>query len=330
MIELGTAQGNEPSETTTAAPESVATTPEVSSPEVPLGQEGVNPDPVAAKPVYQPNLKFKTFEKELEFEPWLKDSIKDAETEKKARALHEKAYGLDYVKQNREQLKTEVSELKTWKTETEKNLNQAVGFAHTDNIDDMDQFFKSFRIPLDKVLKYAVRLAERTPDQQEFIDKRFSVQQNQQTAEQRLEEASRREQEADLKIKTFELNQHLSKPEVASVAEAFDARVSQPGAFYAEVVRRGQLYAAQGQDISVEQAVTEVMRLIGPMSSPAMTGGVDQGLAPQSATSPKVVTQSQKPTIPNISGRGASVVKRKPKSFEDLRKMGEQYAASEG
>jgi hypothetical protein len=334
MEVTGMAQGNEPTTETPDVQESAspAAPTEASQPDVSADAQSQAAPVVPEKPAYTPNLKFKTFDKEMEFDPLFKGVVKDADTEKKIRELHEKAYGLDYVKKNREELKSEVSELKSWKTQTEKNINQAIGFAQSDNLDDMDQFFKTFRIPLDKVMKYAVRLAERTPVEQQALDRHWQAQQGMSQYEQQLAELQERNQQLSVQQRTFELDQQLSRQDVVSVIEAFDSRVGQPGAFRAEVIRRGQLYAAQGQDISAEQAVSEVLRLIGPMHQPSATpaGAAAQGMAPQVSTPPQVVTPSQKPTIPNISGRGASVVKRKPKSLEDIKRLAEQAIAADG
>jgi hypothetical protein len=64
-------------------------------------------------PVYTPNTKFKVMDKEHEFDAWLAPHIKDAETEKKAKELYEKAYGLDYVKPKYEASQKELEQYKT-------------------------------------------------------------------------------------------------------------------------------------------------------------------------------------------------------------------------
>ena len=93
----------------------------------------------------------------------------------------------------------------------------------------------------------------------------------------------------------------------------FDSKVGRPGAFREEVIKRGQMYAAQGNDISVEQAVQEVTNLLRPVY-----GEVQTHANPQS---PQVVAPNYKPTLPNVRSSGTSAIKRTPNTLADLHKL---------
>lgn len=269
-----------------------------------------------AESVYSPNYKFKVMDQELEFDEWVKKSIKDAETEKKARDLYAKAYGLEHVKNDRQAIKTQYEELKKTHTQTEEALNKVVGMAQAG---DLEGFFQAFDLPIEKVLRFALEYAQRTPEQQEYLASQRAAQQRQQEAELRYQQLAQSNEQLRVQQRTFELDQQLSRTEVASVAQMFDSRLGQPGAFRMEVIRRGQLHAASGQDISAKQAVSEVMRIVG-MQAPVSTDGHS------AAATTKVVQPNSKPVLPNIQGRGASAVKKTPKSLDDLRRMAEAAA----
>jgi hypothetical protein len=117
----------------------------------------------------------------------------------------------------------------------------------------------------------------------------------------------------------FELGQELAAPTVASVITAYDTRAGKPGAFRAEVIRRGQYYEAVHKiSPPARQLVEEVLSLVGTQQ--AQSGPLD---SPQDMPSQAMSNQQQKPIIPSFSGGGSkSPTSRKvPSSIDDLRKM---------
>jgi len=267
---------------------------------------------------YQPNFKFKVLDKEHEIDEILRPVIKDAETEKKIRELHEKAYGLDSVKQDRQTLKSQLGEANERISRTDSALETLNGYVSSG---DMESFFSALKIPNDKVLAYAVDLVKRQQDpnyaaqversRAEKFDRESYVTQNQQLM------ASN--QQLAVQQRTLELDVHLQRPEVSSVIQAFDAGMGNPGAFKQQVIRIGQAFASSGKDISVNEAVEEALRVI-----KAANPNIGQPQSPQPGV--QVVQPSQKPTIPIVQGRGTSPVKSTYKSIDDLKRRAREIA----
>src|SRR5688500_2643210 len=79
----------------------------------PAAEPAATPAPVAADtaqpaaPAYTPDFKVKIKGKEFEIDEMFRGLIKDADSEKKVKEFFEKAYGIDFVKQDRKALKDE-------------------------------------------------------------------------------------------------------------------------------------------------------------------------------------------------------------------------------
>jgi len=269
-------------------------------------------DAPTAKPTpYQPNTKYNVKDKELEFDDWAKGAIKDKETEEKVRELYTKAYGIDTIKQARDAIAAEFETLKISKAETDQALQQLGTFKASK---DWDSFFEALDIPKQDVLKYAVELVQRdqwTPEQKAQWQQ---SRQAQQVAMQAQNERSGLEQQLnELRVqqRSFELDQTLAQSQIAEIAQTYDSRVANPGAFRSLVIEYGQAQAARGVDISAKDAVAEIARRTQALM------GVSEGAPMQSV--PKVVQPHAKPVIPNIAGRGTSPIKSVPKSFADLK-----------
>ena len=309
-------------ETTGSAPETSSS--EIST-DVPEGTDATPP------PAYSPNLKFKVHDKELEFEPWMKDAIKNAEAEKKARELHEKAYGLDYVKQDRSQLRDRLKGIETEYRQQSQGIQQLTGMIQKK---DFDSFFDAVNIQEDDVLRYALQIAQRRQNPQLLQQHQQERQYKQQLGQAHSAQEQLQEQYAQVAVqaKTFEMNQVLSRPDVHAAREAFDARVGRPGAFEEEVIKRGQYHHyMSGSDVSAEQAVSEVLHLIGPVAASQQpqapviqTPGVQQTPGQQ-----QVVAPAPKPVIPNIQGRGTSPTKKVPTSLEDIKRIRDDMIRAE-
>jgi hypothetical protein len=270
--------------------------------------------PAAEKPVFTPNFKFKAGGKEMEFDDFIRPIIKDADTEKKLREMYEKAHGLPSIKSERDRVLEEYKGLKgeyTGLTEGLDHLSTLVSKK------DYHGFFNALGIPEQDVLQYAlsrVQYKELPPEQRQQMDAQYQASQRLEYLERANQELLQTYQTQQVSQRSAELEGYLQRPEIAQITSAFDARMG-PGAFKNEVIRRGQYYASlpQAQDITVEQAVNEIMSLVGPVAP-------QQAPAPQ-IEPPQAVQQHQmKPVIPNIKGRGTSPAKKIVRSISDLRK----------
>lgn len=278
-------------------------------------KEGAKPGAVKAevKPTYTPNLKFKVLDKELEFEEWAKGLVKDPETEKKFREFHEKAYGLDSVKSDRATLKTQLGETSAKLSEYETGFNNLHAAKAKK---DYDTFFEAWEIPKEDIIKYALDVVKREEDPQakaQWEKSRETAQQQTafQTEQQRL---SQREVEFAVEKRLFELERELSKPDNSVFIQAYETGTGKPGSFKEFVQQIGaSVYATSKRDIPASEAMQIAighLRAANPML----------GMKPaETETTPKVVSASNKPVIPNIRGSGGSPVRQAPKTLADLR-----------
>lgn len=322
--------GGQPTEVPTPSLDSLAASVESEASPSPEA-ETPSPQPVeAAPPPYEPKFTYRVKDTEKTFPEWMRPVVKDAETEKQLREILQKADGIDFVKEERKLLMTKAEQAEKAISERYEPLNQHVaklsGFVQKK---DYDSFFAAAQIDKKDVLNWALQYAQMSPEARSAHDRAVGL--GLQTSQLQDQQVSQQDhyarQMAD--YRTRELDFYAQRPEVSRVEQAFDARMG-PGSFRTEVIRRGQFYAHQGQDITVEQAVTEVVKLVGFMADSQMPGANVQpphvGVTPQMpvaqspglATPASVRAQAAKPVIPNMQGSGTSPAKRVPKSFDDL------------
>jgi hypothetical protein len=273
------------------------------------------------KPSYQANYKFKVLDKELEVDDFLKGVIKDSETEKKVKELYEKAYGLDSVKADRQTLKTQLAEVQDKYTKTEQGLDTLGKYVQAG---DFDSFFDSLNIPKANILKYALDLVQReqwTPEQKASWQQGREAQQQAQYYQTQNQQLLQQQQQLSIQQREFDLSMVMSKPDISSVVQAYDAGMGNPGAFRELVIKFGQAYAAQGQDIPAEQAVQEAVKYL-KAANPNL-GMTAQAPVQQS----NVVAPSNKPVIPNMPGKGTSPVRTTVKSIADIKKRAAELEA---
>jgi len=270
---------------------------------------------------YQPNFKFKVLDKEREIDDWAKTVIKDADTEKKVRELYEKAYGLDSVKQDRETLRSELSQAKEKMANTDRAIETISEYARSK---DWDSFFESLSIPKQDILQYALQLVQREqmpPEQKAQWEASRRAQQEARYYQEQNLQLQQSQQQFQVQQREFELSQVLSKPDVSVIAEAYNAGMANPGAFREYVIRIGQAHAARGEDITAEAAAQEAIRHLRAVN-PSL------GQVAQQGQPANVVMPNAKPTIPNIQGRGTSPVKSSVRSLDDLRAKAKEFQSS--
>lgn len=275
-------------------------------------------------PAYEPNFMFKVHGEEKEFDEWARPLVKDEASEKQFREIMEKVHGIDYIKEDRESLRTQNEELT--KVQGDYNhLSQQLGtldkFIQNKNF---DAFFQKTRISEDDVLQWAAKRLqyyEMTPEQRAEYDRSVQAQTEQVYMGEQNQTLQQQMQQLQYQQTQFQLDQQLAQPGIADMVAEYDQRLGQQGAFRKAVEERGLYhYYQSGKDVPVEQAVAEVMQIAGMQvqaQSPAPMAPTQPGLptptAPPQATS--------KPVIPKVGGSGASPVKQGVKSIADLKKL---------
>lgn len=278
--------------------------------------------PPSPPPPYTPNYKFKypkldsNDQEEKEFDDWSRGFV-NQENEAKFRDLYTKAYGMDFYKQKYGKIN---DSFKTYKEKYEPLVKTWNELSEVYNQGDLDTFFKGLKIPEDKIYQYVLdKLNERDLTHEQRLERQSQTDLKRRAyyLERENRELQSRYQTEQTQARDFQLSQALMKPEYGSIAKSFDERMGRPGAFREEVIKRGVLaFHATGQDISPDQAVQEVMSLLGIQSQPQQTAHLNSAQDAQ--------TQQRNPSppvIPNVGARSSSPAKKSPRSLADLRKL---------
>lgn len=284
---------------------------EVKNPEAPEGASGG-----VEVSEYIPNYKYTVLDEEKELPEWVRPVIKDSEIEKNIRETFSKAAGLDHVKARREFLEKENKQYREQWTPIVKTAQQ---LEEQRKKKDYESLFENLGIPEEDLFGYVSKRLDllQNPQQYEMHQSARQMQlQNQQLQEQNQTFLQER-QELAAQRRAWELDMELQKPDLVAAVQDFDNRLGQSGSFRNEVIRIGQHYAAQGRDISPEEASREVLRLIGWQGSN------------QTQTVQSKPTGVKPPTIPNIRGKGTSPAKLVPKSTDQLRDLARKMRLGE-
>lgn len=297
------------------------------------------------KPVgFQPNLKFKAGvynketqgidQKEYDIDPRFKAIIKDKETQDLVLSLHQKAYGIDAVKDRlnvtREQFGEVSEENVTIKNGIQELRSVYQNAVSSGNYLKLDKFFSKLDIPESVILNYALEkvklqdLQEKDPNQYQQIMNRQSAEDRAELMEQQRQQFAENATTTEQRLKQVETDFILQKPEIAALASEFDSRFpTKENAFRAAVFEEGQMayFASKGKvNLTPDQAVKRVIERYALNSQPL----VPQGQQAARTTGKKVVnttTQRGGATLPNIAGRTTSATRApKMKSIDDIKK----------
>lgn len=259
-------------------------------------------------PAYTPNYKYKAFGKEGEIDEWARGAIKDAESEKKARELYERAAAFDDYKGKNEDMQNAIES-------RYKPIAQAfINVANAYKANDFDSVFKQLKIDEKAIYNWVaekIRYQE-LPEQEKA---RYIEEKNTRTRAASLEREnqilSERQRDYEVQARSFELDQGLAKPEVKAAADAYDA-IYGAGAFKMEVVRTGQYHASvSGRDLGVAEVLSEMVSRAQPLVSRLSQGQV--------ASQSPVQSPTKLPVIPNPQGGSSSAVKPVVKTMTDIK-----------
>lgn len=269
------------------------------------------PGSEVVNPVYTPNFKFKAMKEEREFDEWMKPAIKDAETEKKAREILEKAYGLDHFKEKDKTQSQELGQYRNAFQQQTENINTAMSHVQRN---DFDSFFEHVKIPNEKIYEWVLEKVRRQalpPEQRQVYDQLDAQKRQDFLQSRQMEEIQTQYRATATKAREAEVDYALAKPEVMDVVKSYDAKNGE-GSFKQFVAEVGVMhFNLHGEDPSAEQAITSALNRIG------------DGWRARQATPAQVVAAEEKPlpVIPNVSGKNMSPIGKTPKSIDDIRKM---------
>jgi hypothetical protein len=272
----------------------------------------------AAPSVYNPNFKFKVQDAEHEMDEFIRAAIKDAETEKKARELYQKAYGLDVIKPKLQKTREELESVRGEYTPIKEAIAELRNYVQAD---DFDNFFRGLNIPENKVMQWVAKKLQYeglSPEDKKRYDSEVQLRRENLQLQRERETLGSKNHEAETRLLQLELDMVLQAPETNQAMRDFDARLGKVGAFKEYVIQHAQaLEASTGRSPSPKEAVEAVTALVGRIA----------GQPAQQNTPPQVASQDQQtkpPVIPNIKSRGGSPVKKTPSSIDDLRAIAKE------
>jgi len=275
-------------------------------------------------PDYTPNLSFKVLDAEKQIDPWLAETIKDKTSEDRARDLMERAYGLDSVKEDRQRLRDENTSLQEISTQYDTVRTDLQNVGQYIQNKDFGRVFDSLQMNKEDVYKWVLEqaeLSEMSKSDPQGYD-RYMRQSNIQDQNYQLR------QQNDMLVQQQQSNQHqtiqsqmqseFNRPEVSTVQQEFDTRMGRAGAFREEVINRGQAYYARtGTDKMPAEIINEVVGMLGYGQGQVQP---EAPQVPQTQPRPRRAIE----TMPNVSGRGTSPVKKIPRNIDDLRRLGNE------
>lgn len=290
-----------------------------------VAAEGGSEIPPVVTP-YAPSFKYKVYDQEKEFHKAFHPIIKDMETEKLVRELYEKADGLDTVKPRFQKVRDEYNTLKEEYGGMQKQIEHLGTMIRKG---DLDSFFDAIDLNTNKVFKWVLdklNYQNLPPEQKAALDQQKMAQQQATQYQEQNEMLQKNYQQALAQARTFELDTALLSPEVKPIADVYDARLGQPGAFRAEVVKAGILaHQATGTDIPVSEAVSQVLGTVSRLGLQQTGMGTEATVATNPGVQQTQAAPAKPPVIPNVSGKGNSPAKRVVKSIADLRQLADQF-----
>lgn len=303
---------------------------------------------------YVPDFTFKVMDQTYQFDERTRAAIVDKESEEYYRELNQRAYGLDYVKDDRTALRQENQQLMQFREKfapVKTDLDFAMERLKSQ---DFESFKDIFGIPDEMVFDYArtkARLADpETPPEfrSTYERNRENAQANYDLYHQNQMLSGQARGDAGQQIAS-ELEQVLSHPEVQQYAHEWDSRTGKPGSFRQAIVEKGQLHHMKtGVDMRpaevVQQLATMYPRQEGYQPQyprpalPPLTpyqpqqGGYGAPPAPRApqmqqpppqmgAAPPRAAPAGRPPVIPHTPGSGASPVKSQVRSIDQIREL---------
>lgn len=257
---------------------------------------------------------------EKEFAPFLKDFIKDADTEKKIRELHEKADGLDVVKPKFIETRQQLQQVQAQHQNVLSSIEELRSHVTRG---DFDSFFKRLSIPEEKILQWMhdkLTYNDLPPEQRQVLDARKSAEQRAWEAESRLQQLESKYSETVGSAKVNALETALQMPETTQFAQVYEARFGE-GSFRDAVIDQGDLALTRSggkTDLTPQQAVQKVMAQHAYL---AQLGQQPAAAEAQPGAQPPVGKQKAVPVIPNVGGKSSSPTKTQVKSLDDIRKL---------
>lgn len=275
-----------------------------------------------AAPAWTPNYKVKAYDNEYEIPENFRSYI-NQENEKHFKEVFERSFAFDTIKQKYKDAHSKYQDVNGKYETISKNLDKLSKFVQNG---DFDNFFSSIQIPESEIQKWIynkLQIQSLPQDQQQLYTKNseyqkqlLSMQEQYEEMQGKLSEFEQYQAQQALQQRHNELDSVIGSPDFKSLAESYDARVGQPGAFKNEVILRAAAVAnATGKELTVQEAVQDFAKLVAWNQQNA---GQAAGVAQKGAS---------RPTIPSVSGKASSPVAPQVKNIDDLKRLAKEAIA---
>ena len=278
---------------------------------------------------WEPNYSYSVRDDQFEFDEWARPFIKDAETEENMRQLYTKAGGLDRVKQSLEKTSTELT---TAQQEALRHKEEAElarkGYDNMANLAKEDFAAFAGLVGLDDktILNYAnqrLDYREKPEWERQQIDR--DVELRTKSYESQVQtEMLRKENERLMRVQHEEkFSQALNQPEIKAFAEKFDGRLGK-GSFEQHVKEYGSNeFRTNKRYVEPMISAQQVYAKWRPLFEDALDKVNKEETKTSATTIPKAPTNLGE-------GRAGSVVRKRIKSIDDLRKISNELARKRG
>lgn len=268
---------------------------------------------------WKPPVKFKAADEEHEIPEFARSWI-TKDNEKQVLELFQKAYGL-------EQVKGKLTETADKYAALQQALTGIIGLRDK----DLGKFLEKVGVTKESLAKWIrsqAALEQMSEEERAVYNKNRELEEEREGLSAALETLRSEFEKTAVRARTQELDTVLSRPEVQSFAAEYNRRVGDENGFRNLVIRYGRTEALMSQgerDLSAEEAVTEVMHLLGykpgqqptPVSPPA----------PAAAQRPAVIKAPAPAVLPKVPTGTASQTGNAIRRLSDLRERAKAASA---
>lgn len=267
---------------------------------------------------YVPNLKFKVYDEEKEFDEFLKPYV-NKDNEEQFRDILTKAYGLDGVKSKLEKTRDDLSHKEQAYSGLENGVKQLQSLLDNKKYGDV---FRALKIDDEDLFDYAserLNYRDLPPEEKSKIDLERQVELENQRLKQQNEELYARQEEEKFNRHEREVSLAMQSPNVQQHATAFDKKFGE-GSFRDEIQQVGLYhYKKTGKDISPAEAAERVINKYG-FTGGGESAGTQRPADTRNVDPSKITTKvNTKNTITNHAASGSSAVKKEFTSLQQLR-----------
>jgi hypothetical protein len=269
-------------------------------------------------------------DKEHEIDPLFQPVIKDEETLKKVRRMHEQALGIPHLEASRDEFKNKYAQAAPVIQEYQQVQGRLDKLSHFVQKDDFGSFFSELKIPKERIfnwMKKELDMMELPPQVRAEIERKQELERKQYDADRELQMYRQQEQQTSQSQVMQQIDSTIGQL-AGDVATQFNERINDPDAFRNAVINRGHaIQQSTGQKLPLQQVIdlvkqdlARVMGIHGTPQGQPQNGGMHNPNVPAPGAAAPAGGNPKPPVIPVIKAGAASPVQGK-RSLADLKKL---------